>query len=104
MKYVYCPSCDEVSVLSSMEDDRCQRCRRPAFPVRVSRRWQYWASAGVLLAGTALVVVTDLPQVELRFGLLLPFLLVAFSLSTWGLRAAKAGALARGRAGRARTG
>ncbi len=103
-KYVYCPGCDDVSVLSRLEPERCVRCGKAAVPVRVSRTWQYWASVGVLLAGTAAVVITNLPQIEFRFGLLLPFLIVALSLSTWGLRTAKAVALARGRAGRARTG
>jgi hypothetical protein len=97
VKYAYCPACDEISVLSSMEPERCSHCNKTAFPVKVKRTWQYWASASLILTGAIVVFVTDLSQLEFRVLLLLPFVIFGIFFSTWGLHAAKGMALAAGR-------
>ncbi len=98
MKYAYCPVCDRVSVLSNMEPERCQGCGKVAYPVKVPRTWQYFTSAGVILAGAAAVILTDLPDILQRFLLLVPFLVVGLGFSTWGMRTSRTRALERGRA------
>ncbi len=101
MKYVYCRSCDSVSILATLEQERCQRCGKPAVPVPVRKSWQYWASAGVILAGALSVFITNSPDILLRLALLAPFLVAGILLSTWGLRATKRWVLERGRSGAA---
>jgi len=98
VKYAYCASCDEVSVLSNLEPERCHRCQKKAVPLRVRRPWQHWVASGVILAGAVIVFVTDLPSIALRFGLLLPFIVFGLFFSAWGLRESKQKALKAGRA------
>ncbi len=97
MKYVYCPSCDEVSVLASVEPERCAHCRKAAFPVPIRRSWQYWASAGVILAGAAAVFLTNYADLVQRILLFVPFFAVGLFFSTWGLQTSKRLALELGR-------
>jgi len=99
VKYVYCRSCDEVSLLATLEPERCQRCGKPAVLVPLGRSWQHWAAAGVILAGAVTVFLTNYPDILLRFALLGPFLFGGILLSTWGLRTTKRVALERGRSG-----
>lgn len=98
MKYVYCPSCDRISVLSNVEPVRCATCAKEAVPIRVRRSWHYWASAVLILTGAVVVYATNLPDLVSRFALLTPFLLFGVFFSTWGLRVSKETALREGRA------
>ena len=66
--------------------------------MRVRRPWQNWAASGVILAGAVVVFVTDLPEIALRFGLLLPFIAFGLFFSAWGLRGARQKAREAGRA------
>ena len=100
MKLVYCSHCDAVSSLANLERETCHTCGRPAVRIDVPRPWQYWAGLGVILTGTAILLLSYIPQIQYRFLVLLPFLGFGLFLSTWGLRASKDRALELGRSSR----
>jgi hypothetical protein len=97
VKLVYCAHCDAVSSLASLEREVCQTCGRAAARVVVQRPWQYWAAIAVILAGSVLLILTYIPEIQVRFLVLLPFLGFGLFLSTWGMRVSKDRALELGR-------
>jgi len=98
VKLVYCRECDAVSSLATLEREACRTCGRPAARVDLARPWQYWAAIGVILAGSGILFLTYIPQIQVRFLVLLPFLAFGLFLSTWGMRVLKDRALDAGRA------
>lgn len=88
-KYVYCPHCESVSFLATLERDVCQNCGKPAVPVPVSRPWQQWAGAVVILVGAVVLFLVSIPDLWVRFAILAPFLVAGLGLSSWGVRATK---------------
>ena len=97
MKLVYCANCDEVSSLATLERERCHRCGRAAVRIDIERPWQYWTAIGVILAGAGVLFLTSIPEIHVRFLVLLPFLGSGLALSAWGLRVSKGRALETGR-------
>jgi hypothetical protein len=51
VKFVYCPACGHVSMLSRFERETCEECRKPARIVRVAYPWQSLLGMGIVLAG-----------------------------------------------------
>ena len=98
VKLVYCSNCDAVSALANFEREVCQTCERPAARVDVPRPWQHWAGIGVIVAGSAILLLMYIPEIQFRVLVLLPFLGFGLFLSTWGLRVSKDKALELGRA------
>ena len=95
---VYCAECDAVSSLATLEREACHTCGRAAPRVDIARPWQYWAAIVVILAGAGILFLAYIPQIQVRFLVLLPFLGFALFLSTWGMRVLKDRALDAGRA------
>ncbi len=98
MKLVYCPQCDAVSALATMERESCHTCGRTAVRIDLPKPWQYWAAIAVILTGSAILFLSYIPEIQFRFLVLLPFLGFGLFLSTWGQRVSKDRALDVGRA------
>ena len=98
VKLVYCAQCDAVSSLATLEREACHACGHMAPRVDIARPWQYWAAIGVILAGAGVLFFTYIPEIQVRFLVLLPFLGFGLFLSTWGMRVLKDRALDAGRA------
>ena len=98
VKLVYCGECDAVSTLATLERERCQTCGKPAVRIELPRPWQYWGATAVFLLALVILLATNLPEIQIRFLVLLPFLGVGLVLSTWGMRVSKGRALDAGRA------
>src|SRR5206468_11423343 len=98
VKLVYSSICDDVSALAIFDRQVCQPCDRLAARVDVPRPWQHWAGIGVIVAGSAILLLMYIPEIQSRVLVLLPFLGFGLFLSTWGLRVSKDKALELGRA------
>jgi len=98
VKLVYCAECDAVSSLATLEREACHTCGRAARRIDIDRPWQYWAAIGVILGGSGILFLTYIPEIHIRFLVLLPFLGFGLFLSTWGMRVMKDRALDEGRA------
>lgn len=94
MKVVYCDSCQDVSILSSLERDRCSRCHRPAERVPYRRSWHYYASAGILLATAIFLWTLPPPELTTRLAILLLAVAIVVVLTSMSLRSLRARALA----------
>ena len=86
MKVVYCDRCEDVWIKSRLEPNTCNSCGRAARPIRYSRPWQYYASTAVLLAATAILIATPIPDLFVRVGILAVAITVAVALSSWSIR------------------
>jgi hypothetical protein len=98
VKLVYCGDCDTVSSLATLEPERCQQCGKPAVRIEVPRPWQYWGTIVIFLVALAVLLALNIPEIQFRFLVFLPFLGVGLVLSTWGMRVSKGRALEAGRA------
>ncbi len=95
MKVVYCDRCKDISIKSRLEKDTCNLCGRPARPVPYSRPWQYYASSGILLVTTAVLILSPIPDIVVRAGILAVALVIALALSSWSIRSMRARILKR---------
>ncbi len=86
---MYCPSCETVSFLATLERAVCRNCGKAAITVPVPRPWQQWAGMAVILAGAVILFLVTIPDLVVRFAILAPFLVGGLALSTWGVRATK---------------
>jgi len=98
VKVVYCDHCQDVSIKSRLEKDVCNRCGRGAVLVPYSRPWQYYASSGVLLGITVILLAVPLPDLLDRIVILLAGVAVALALTAWSLRSLRERAIRKARA------
>ncbi len=85
MKIVYCDVCQDISILSNLEKDRCSRCGRPAQRVPYTRSWHYYATAGILLATAIFLWVLPPPDFSTRLVILGVALAVTIGLTSWSM-------------------
>ena len=95
MKVVYCDQCKDISIKSRLEEDKCDRCGRPARPVPYARPWQYYASSGILLAATAVLLLYPIPNLLVRLAVIGVALVIALALSSWSIRSLRTRILKR---------
>jgi len=100
VKVVYCDFCRDVSILSSLERDRCSRCDRPAERVPYRRSWHYYASAGILLTTAVFLWALPPPEFTTRITILVLAVAVVVVLTSMSLKSLRAHALAFVRDGR----
>jgi hypothetical protein len=93
VKLVHCPSCDEVLLRSRLEKNRCPTCGGGVKNVDVGVSWQYISSWIVLVLGAAVILLLDIEDIIMKMLLLVAFLIVAFTLSSWGVEEQKKKAL-----------
>ena len=105
VKFVYCPSCGQVSMLARLEHDVCQNCRKDARVVRVPYPWQTLVGIAIILAGTAFLILGQTQDVAwrdltatlpLRIGWFVVFVGAGLFFSMWGARVMRAVAARRG--------
>lgn len=95
MKVVYCDDCNDISIKSRLEEDRCNRCGRGARRVPYGRPWQYYAGSGILLAASAFLLLVQIPNIVVRVAIIGLALVAALALSTWSIRSMRARILKR---------
>lgn len=98
MKVVYCDHCQDISIKSRLEKDVCNHCGRGAVLVPYSRPWQYYASSGVLLGITVILLVFPFPNLVDRIVVLLAGVAIAVALTAWSLRSLRERAIRKARA------
>ena len=89
VRVVFCPSCQKVSVLTRLEPEVCPRCGARVLSSKSRRPWQYYASAGVLVAATAYIILGD-PTLLLRWAVFLAAVGLAAGLAVWSSRSLRA--------------
>ena len=92
---------------SRAERNTCEKCSGTAKIVHVRYTWQYFAGAGVILAGALFLLLPQVssglpwaPLVEtlaLRLVWLVVFVAFGYFLANWGVKVMKANALAEAR-------
>lgn len=107
VRFVYCPSCGHVSMLSRLERDRCETCGRDAKVVSVRYPWQSLTGIGIVLAGAAFLLLGQATNVAwspltgalpLRLLWLSLFVVGGLAFSLWGASVMRRNAGERGRA------
>ena len=105
VKFVYCPSCGQVSMLARLEREVCQNCRKDARVVRVRYPWQTLVGIAIILAGTAFLILGQTQDVAwrdltatlpLRIGWFVVFVGAGLFFSMWGARVMRAVAARKG--------
>jgi Flp pilus assembly protein TadB len=95
VKVVYCDQCKDISIKSRFEDDKCNRCGRPARLIPYARPWQYYLSSGILLAATAVLLLYPIPDILARLGVFGVALAIVLALSAWSIRTQRSRILKR---------
>ncbi len=89
MKLVYCHTCGAVTTNVIGEHNVCTACGAPAEPMESRRPWQYWASSAILLIAAAFFVWGPITDLVVRGVIFFVVLVVAYALSTWGMKQAR---------------
>jgi Flp pilus assembly protein TadB len=95
VKILYCDDCKDISIKSRLEEDKCNRCGRPARPVPYSRPWQFYASSGILLAAAAVLFLYPIQDILVRLEVFGVALVIVLALSSWSIRSLRSRILKR---------